>query len=1007
MPQTAYPSSRSRAAVRRVVLVVLLTMCLPVVLGFSYGVRVPQQVRLGDGWMLAIRGQAVAVPVSSRIQPSFAGVRDTVVVYSLRRLGTRVGTMTVTKRSLSSGDTIVFATLSSPARELGMELEFSRAATRPVLHRFDAPPAQPEYDEHVGVDNTSGPVGYVEMIAPDGRTISVLASKQYEYRTLTKRYANGAKSTVRSLVGERAGFSLSRTRTGRVSVTVPLRANRASCDAYAVLTGSRIAADTDGEAAVEAIACKEWRWLDRLGAWSKGPWALDPFTKRGYVRSYTLMRSSRVLRLYERAPSRFARTMILSDMYSLVRSRSADGLWHTPFTNTWVQDTTGVVAGYIDTRHNEGNSLWLLEACDSLQVNDPAMLGAVRRISRVYANYLQRVRDKGAVIPAGNGFFYHDYYRGTVDNDGHVSLNHALGEMNYLLRMYQETGDARYRLLALGIRRAVRATSASWIAADGDLHYSMRTGGVFAGNDYQTVTLVDLEKSQELFEAVWGAREPSFDTLALSKLGYINRNLTVSAASSPAPSATGFESAPGAGDLDEPTAFESLEAPQLADARTGSVSAASVSQLPEAITLGSLDLETNRVDRYVVELTRGARLCVLLTGPARSDFSVRVRRVGDGGIAGDVVQVDTARVYPQRLLWTADVSGHYYVDVVTLVGEGQYRIRGLVHTPNSADRLPGTALAARSVSGAISYAGDSADFWSIQPTPGALAWARVSSPGLGVLLRVRDRNGRIVAAQHARQVSWDVPEPSAGPYSLEVCTTERGGSYSLFWSQRSRYRDDHLPGVSHASPVYGAIGWATDPHDVFTVQAHAGDRIWAELTRPTRSDCDVTLLGPSASTLQATPIATGRSAGERDTISALVPQTGTYALDVSCAEGSGAYTLKYRVIRPTADDRYPGITLTGGGAKGWLHRARDPRDIYRVRLRAGRRMTLRLSGASGTDYDLRLMAKTSTGVKGVRSSVKNRYPDAITYVSPVTRDYYVAIEAAEGSGAYQLTVRLD
>ena len=105
------------------------------------------------------------------------------------------------------------------------------------------------------------------------------------------------------------------------------------------------------------------------------------------------------------------------------------------------------------------------------------------------------------MIETENGYYIADYFSENQAKKTHVSLNHALGEMNFLFRAYNDRDNQVYLDTALMIKKAVEDTGKGWINPEnGDLFwYQINANFKFDGNDNPILTLVDLTKSISLF----------------------------------------------------------------------------------------------------------------------------------------------------------------------------------------------------------------------------------------------------------------------------------------------------------------------------------------------------------------------------------------------------------------------------------------------------------------------------------------------------------------------------
>lgn len=143
----------------------------------------------------------------------------------------------------------------------------------------------------------------------------------------------------------------------------------------------------------------------------------------------------------------------------------------------------------------------------------------------LYADFLSNQKERGNVIETENGYYIADYFSENQTRKTHVSLNHTLGEMNFLLQTYQDSGNQEYLDTALMIKKAVEDTGKDWINMEnGDLWYQIDADFKFDGNDYPILTLVDLTKSISLFTEMDIPYNPVLIQLIESKIDFIIEN---------------------------------------------------------------------------------------------------------------------------------------------------------------------------------------------------------------------------------------------------------------------------------------------------------------------------------------------------------------------------------------------------------------------------------------------------------------------------------------------------
>lgn len=111
-----------------------------------------------------------------------------------------------------------------------------------------------------------------------------------------------------------------------------------------------------------------------------------------------------------------------------------------------------------------------------------------------------------------------------------------------------------------------------------------------------------------------------------------------------------------------------------------------------------------------------------------------------------------------------------------------------------------------------------------------------------------------------------------------------------------------------------------------------------------------------------------------------------------------------------SDDEIPGKTLGTGSTKDSLNVSKDRDDVYNINLSKGDVVTLTLSGASGTDFDLYLFNKgsksvsTNTGILAYSENVGTS-TEKIVYNIQESGTYYINVYAFKGTGSYTLTMK--
>ncbi|RHW37243.1 hypothetical protein D1B31_15865 [Neobacillus notoginsengisoli] len=128
--------------------------------------------------------------------------------------------------------------------------------------------------------------------------------------------------------------------------------------------------------------------------------------------------------------------------------------------------------------------------------------------------------------------------------------------------------------------------------------------------------------------------------------------------------------------------------------------------------------------------------------------------------------------------------------------------------------------------------------------------------------------------------------------------------------------------------------------------------------------------------------------------------------------GTGRMISAGRAVHYTADDELPGVPLSGSQITGALNNVNDMDDVYSVKLQKGERISLSLTGATGTDFDLFLFdrsAKTVLYENGkvlARSQKSGTSSESIVFRAPSAGTYYIDVYGKKGKGSYTLKNQL-
>ncbi|HEY8416199.1 MAG TPA: hypothetical protein VIK99_10570 [Thermaerobacter sp.] len=452
----------------------------------------------------------------------YAVTYGVVIRQGMLRRPAEIGRVTVTERRLNNGDVFLFSRLASTgSSEVRVRLVLELDGHRFDLTDFARRDKPHEHHPVSGVDPTTYPIGLVNTYDYDRLRWSLVAGRQYVSRELVLRYEGGNESRLRELVEERKDIAV-HSDGEVVRLEFPLGAPAGTlAEHWLVVSRQPLFRDERVLDAWIRQSIDEYlainRWYTPGGTYTKLPWSVEPFTRLGYGRHLGNTQEEKVLEHYRRTRERYFYDLVLNAVAVLHRQRDPElGLWLTEYTSTWLKKQYGIIAPYVDTRHNEKVGKFLAQAGRLLGLPE------LERAGVAYADFLVQQARAGHVIPtAPGGYLIVDYFVPGNDLKTHASLNHALAEMNYLLEAYQFTPRPEYLAVARAIRRGIEALGDRWIRENGDLWYRVNPDLTFEGTDYVLLTLYDLLAAQRDWRAVGEEPSPVFDRFIRSKVRYL------------------------------------------------------------------------------------------------------------------------------------------------------------------------------------------------------------------------------------------------------------------------------------------------------------------------------------------------------------------------------------------------------------------------------------------------------------------------------------------------------
>ena len=204
---------------------------------------------------------------------------------------------------------------------------------------------------------------------------------------------------------------------------------------------------------------------------------------------------------------------------TIVKNQNEMGYFPTGPESLWLSEDFGIEAGFYDTRFNSDLARGMLYA--HYRYDDYAFLLYVRR----YMEFFLQFAAENHYEVEGGGWLVEDYWAEDKQVPTHVSLNHQLAEINYLIRHYKATGDERCMTLLDTLIEGLRNTEEQWVLENGNLEYGLHYTGTFNEmRDYPYLTYNDLFELRTLLNTEFGREEPFVERLMATKKVWMDAN---------------------------------------------------------------------------------------------------------------------------------------------------------------------------------------------------------------------------------------------------------------------------------------------------------------------------------------------------------------------------------------------------------------------------------------------------------------------------------------------------
>ncbi len=379
------------------------------------------------------------------------------------------------------------------------------------LYSFKNDEIVKEYNSTVGEDKTTLPVNYIEYI--DGN--SILTSKGFIYKNLTKDYDNNENSKIKELVSENDNVYIDSNNFVHDFILDGFE----NYDTYFLLSDNKLFKNQKSiDIYIDMLnSAKYTSWLSFDGSYHKLPYSIEPFTRDGYGKNPGAVIGKQAFYNYKLDQSNIFYDFTINSNHYLLKYmyRNNNGVWFTEYTSTWLKKDYDIRAPYIDTRHNEGIGDYFNNIGDYFNNNK------LKDTYLCYSNYLLQKYNENNVVRFKEGILLPDYFSYNHQKNTHSSLNHQLAIINYLLNSFIITNKLEYKNMAVLMLDTIEKQSEKWIRDDKDLWYQINENNEFDGRDYKTLTLEDLLYTQKYLILSGEKKSEQITKLIKSKYSYL------------------------------------------------------------------------------------------------------------------------------------------------------------------------------------------------------------------------------------------------------------------------------------------------------------------------------------------------------------------------------------------------------------------------------------------------------------------------------------------------------
>lgn len=473
-------------------------------------------------------GENFRLSEKSRVQMEMVNAKELKVTYNVKNNLKEIGQLVITTREIDNGDVVVYQEMKYSIKKpttFSTKIKVKNAKNYSMFEIAEKD-VKREHNKTFGIDMTTNVRGLLTFETEDEKQVAdVYLSQNYISKSLEKEYEDSTKSVLRELKEENTEFKIVEDDSGYyIESNMKLLPEADNSDLWFVVSNDKlIKKDSVKESyknKTNHSFIQNVKWQVSDGNYTKLPWSIEPFKEMGYGRNLVALQDDNSLNYYQDTKDNLFYDLTVVSTNNLLLFKGNDNLWETEYTSTWLKKSYGIQAPYVDTRHNENIALFLGEVGETLDIDK------LKKSPLNYADFLAEQKANGNVIETKNGYFVADYFSENANAKTHTSLNHALGEANFLIGLYfnesADTAKEEYLETALNIYQAIQDNSKSWIRENGDFWYQINSDGTYTGTDYDTLTLEDITYAMLLLNKNGLLQDyPALPKMMLSKLHFV------------------------------------------------------------------------------------------------------------------------------------------------------------------------------------------------------------------------------------------------------------------------------------------------------------------------------------------------------------------------------------------------------------------------------------------------------------------------------------------------------